>query len=68
MGCGMLTSTLALAVAKLAIAGEQAGFSLEQMMGMLDAGLTVGTLMDLISWRLGDTSKAHRVHSSGWVV
>jgi hypothetical protein len=40
------------AVNKLAIAGQQAGFSLEQMIELLNSGLSVLTLLDLISWRL----------------
>ena len=40
------------AIGKLAIAGEQAGFSVEQMIQLLDDGLTVETLLDLISWSL----------------
>ena len=40
------------AISKLAIAGEQAGFSLEQMIQLLDEGLTVETLIDLIAWSL----------------
>jgi hypothetical protein len=35
-------------VYKLAIAGEQAGFRLEQMIEMLNAGITVETLLNLI--------------------
>jgi hypothetical protein len=37
---------------KLAIAGEQAGFSLEDMISLLNAGLTVENLLDLIERRL----------------
>ncbi len=37
---------------KLALAGEQAGFSLEDMISLLNAGLTVETLLDLIERRL----------------
>jgi hypothetical protein len=37
---------------KLAIAGEQAGFSLEDMISFLNAGLTVENLLDLIERRL----------------
>ena len=58
------------AVGKLAIAGEQAGFSLEQMIELLDGGLSVVTLLDLISWRLKEVGKptAPPTHSSCWVV
>jgi len=48
----MRNSSLVLAISKLAAAGEQAGFTLEQMIALLDAGLEVGTLLDLICWRL----------------
>lgn len=44
--------SLTAAIGKLAIAGEEAGFTLEQMIQLLDDGLTVETLLDLISWRL----------------
>jgi hypothetical protein len=39
-------------VYKLAIAGEQAGFSLEEMIGILDAGVSVENLLLLIEWCL----------------
>jgi hypothetical protein len=48
----MATSTLITAVHKLAIAGESAGFSIEQMMALLNAGLTVESLLGLIEKRL----------------
>jgi hypothetical protein len=41
---------------KLAVAGQQAGFSIEQMIGFLSAGMAVETLLDLISWRLSSPS------------
>ena len=44
--------TLQQSIGKLAIAGEQAGFSVEQMIQLLSAGLSVATLLDLIAWRL----------------
>jgi len=44
--------TLVSGIAKLATAGQQAGFSLEQMIRLLDAGLGVEGLIDLIAWRL----------------
>ena len=31
--------------------GEQAGFTVEQMIQLLNDGLTIETLLDLISWR-----------------
>jgi hypothetical protein len=62
----METST-AQAVYKLAIAGEQAGFSLEQMIQILDAGVSVETLLHLIELRLreGDPGPAR---SSRWIM
>jgi hypothetical protein len=44
--------TLVSGIAKLAMAGEQAGFTVEQMIQLLNAGLGVDALMDLIAWRL----------------
>jgi len=41
-----------LAISKLAVAGEQAGFTLEQMIELLNEGLSVTTLLDLIACRL----------------
>jgi hypothetical protein len=43
----MQPPSTAQALYKLAIAGEQAGFSLEQMIQMLTAGITVETLHPL---------------------
>ena len=65
-GWQMETST-AHAVYKLAIAGEQVGFSVEQMIQILDAGVSVEALLHLIEWRLGgvDPSPAH---SSRWIM
>lgn len=39
-------------VGKLAIAGERAGFTIEQMIRVLNAGFTVECLIDLIVERL----------------
>ena len=39
-------------IAKLATAGQQAGLTVEQMIGLLNAGLGVEGLMDVIAWRL----------------
>lgn len=40
------------AVDKLAIAGERAGFSAEQMIRLLNAGFTVDDLLQIIAARL----------------
>ena len=45
---GHLSST----IEKLARAGEQAGFSVEKMIEMLNAGVTIGALLDMISYSL----------------
>lgn len=47
----MERESLVIAITKLAVAGEQAGFSLEQMIQLLDSGLTVESLIELIAWR-----------------
>jgi hypothetical protein len=66
----MENPSLLRAVGELAIAGEQAGFSLEQMIELLNEGLSVETLLDLISWSLEEarTPIASRARSSGWMV
>jgi hypothetical protein len=60
--------SLVMAMGKLAIAGEQAGFSVEQMTGLLNDGLTVETLLDLISSHLGYSHQtAATSGSSMWI-
>ena len=39
-------------IERLALAGEQAGFSVEQLIEMLNAGVSVGALLDMISYSL----------------
>jgi hypothetical protein len=39
-------------IEKLARAGEQAGFSVEEMIEMLNAGIGIGALLDMISYSL----------------
>ncbi|HXJ88732.1 MAG TPA: hypothetical protein VMS18_18065 [Candidatus Binatia bacterium] len=58
------------AISKLAIAGEQAGFSVEQMIQLLDDGLTVESLLDLISWSLERRQRSFPDFSttSNWVM
>lgn len=48
----MERKSLTIAISKLAVAGEQAGFCIEHMIQLLDAGLTVETLIELIAGRL----------------
>jgi hypothetical protein len=66
----MQSTRLVTAIGKLAIAGEQAGFSIEQMIQLLNDGLTVESLLELISWRLCEIRNpiAPPPCSSHWVV
>jgi hypothetical protein len=57
------------AIHKLALAGEQAGFSVEQMIQMLNEGLSVEELITLIGLRIeGDERKLGPTHSFSWVM
>jgi hypothetical protein len=51
-------------VYKLAVAGEQAGFSLEEMIQILNAGVSVETLLHLIELRLREAAPS----SSSWMM
>ena len=59
--------TLVVAISKLAVAGEQAGFTLEEMIELLDGGLSLEMLLELIPRRLqGRNPSALRTpYSSG---
>ena len=63
----MQNSSLVSAIEKLAIAGEQAGFTVEQMIQLLNDGLTVETLLDLISWRHQMPNPMTPASSAYWV-
>lgn len=39
-------------IEQLARAGEQAGFTVEEMIDMLNAGVSIGTLLDMIGYFL----------------
>ena len=52
MGALVISPSRFNAVWKLAIAGERAGLSLEQMIELLNSGMSVVALLDLITWRL----------------
>jgi len=66
---GMATTSVAASLFKLAAAGEQAGFTIEQMIELLNSGLTVRTLLDLIEWKLSCPPVAtNQLHSSRWVM
>ena len=61
-------ASLTTAIAKLALAGEQAGFSIEQMIQLLTDGLTVDVLLDLIMWRHQIPNPTTPSPSAHWVV
>ena len=65
----MQNPKLVAAIGKLAIAGEQAGLSIEQMIQLLNDGLKVETLVDLITWRLMEVPNpvAPPFASSRWI-
>jgi hypothetical protein len=52
---------------KLSVAGEQAGFSLEQMILLLNAGASVETLLHLIECRLNAAGHSPD-RSSRWIM
>jgi hypothetical protein len=43
------------AIERLAAAGEQVGFSVPELIGMLKAGMSLGTLLDVIEVRMTGT-------------
>ena len=47
------------AIEKLATAGELAGFSIQEMIDMLNGGLSVGDLLDVITYCLHDKQTPH---------
>ena len=63
-------ASLLTAVGKLASAGERAGVNVEQMIRLLNAGVSVETLLQLIASRLNDDAEepATESISSRWVV
>ena len=64
----MEKSTLQSGIQKLALIGEQAGFTVEQMIELLNAGVGVETLLDLISWRLEQSAPLSPIiRSSRWI-
>jgi len=66
----MAAPSIAASVFKLAVAGEQAGFTLEQMIELLNAGLTVESLLRMIERRLARVSacEPEQLGSSRWVM
>ena len=69
-GAKMPRPSLQAAVEKLAIAGEEAGFSIDQMIKLLNAGLSVEALLLLIAWRLeGICEPISTINSlSSWIM
>ena len=66
-GRPMEKSTLQSGIQKLALIGEQVGFTVEQMIELLNAGVGVETLLDLISWRLEQSAPLSPIiRSSRW--
>jgi hypothetical protein len=49
---GKRSRHLASIIEKLARAGEQAGFRVEEMIEMLNAGVSIGALLDMIGYSL----------------
>jgi hypothetical protein len=65
----MATPSLARSVFKLAVAGEHAGFTIEHMIELLNAGVTVETLLTLIEWKLTHAPvEAVQLRSSRWIM
>ena len=64
----MATPSLQNSICKLAMAGEQAGFTVEQMIRMLNAGVTIEGLLGLIEWRLGTGVPESQTRTSQWVI
>jgi hypothetical protein len=63
----MQQPTLARAVERLAQAGEQAGFSVEDMIQILNAGVSLETLLDIIDRSLR-ASPVETGRSSRWTM
>jgi hypothetical protein len=68
----MAAPSVAASFFKLALAGERAGFSLEQMIELLNAGVSVGSLLALIEWELTDRTlpcgDPDDLSSSRWIM
>jgi len=62
--------SLLTAVAKLAIAGDQAGFSVEQLIQLLNAGISIEAVLDLIALRVYDEARkpGPQSTSSRWIM
>lgn len=65
MGGEMASQLQVNAIRKLAVAGEQAGFSLDQLIELLNSGMSVVSLLDLIALRLGPSHSSFESLSIG---
>ena len=63
----MATPSLVRAIGKLAAAGERAGFTLEEMIQLLDSGVSVETLLELIIRRL-EVQPPRSPHRTNWIM
>ena len=61
----MRRPSLEIAIEKLATAGEKVGFTVEQMIQLLNMGLSVEGLLELIAWRLEAMDRPPAAASSG---
>ena len=67
-GNAMNKARLQAAIEKLALAGAKAGFTTEQMIELLDAGIGVEASLDVIAWRLEQPTPLGRVRGfSEWI-
>ena len=57
-------------IRKLAEAGARAGFSFEDMVALLNSGITVARLLELIESRLNSSSAQpkHQMSSKHWIM
>jgi len=53
-------------ITKLIRAGEEAGYTLEQMIQLLENGMSLSSLMELVEWRL--TSATIEPRAYRWVM
>lgn len=63
----MENPVLSSAVGKLFVNGASAGLSLQDMIELLEAGLTVDALLCLISWHLNGTPSSAAPNSMRWL-
>ena len=66
----MQRPSLLTAVSKLALDGERAGFTVEQLIELLEAGIPVASLLELVRWRLEMKARtaAPNCVSGNWVM